>query len=365
MSADDFETLDPQQSPSRSGRLTNQQILLGQRHEPSELIKLYSQHDWEEFIREWVESLHRRYKEVRRASGSGDKGRDVVGYVGEINAGGAWDNFQCKHYDHALYPSDLWKELAKLCYYTFAKKYSVPRAYYFVAPQGVGPEVLQLLEKPDEMKAGLIAQWDKGDLLKISKQDVPLEGDLRAHVDSFDFTIIKDATPSRVIAEHRETRHHAARFGGGLVHLPPDKANVPEAIAEHESRYVEQLLEAYGDHLSKPLAALTDLQGHPSLKKHFDRQRTHFYLAELLRNFTRDNIPEDGCFERLQEAIHDGVIDIAEGSHANGFERVKKTIAAARAIQIDSHPLKECLEGYHRSGVCHQLANTNRLKWVP
>jgi hypothetical protein len=62
---------------------------------------------------------------------------------------------------------------------------------------------------------------------------------------------------------------------------------------------------------------------------------------------------------------HDGVVDIAEGSHSNGFERLKRTIQAARAIQIDSHPLKECLEGYHRSGVCHQLANENRLTWVP
>jgi hypothetical protein len=117
--------------------------------------------------------------------------------------------------------------------------------------------------------------------------------------------------------------------------------------------------------LSQPITALTDLHGHPALKKHFDRQRTHFYLAELLRNFTRDNIPEDGCFERLQEAIFDGIIDVAEGGHANGFERLKKTIAAARTIQVDSHPLKECLEGYHRSGVCHQLANFDRLKWVP
>ena len=365
MDAEDSETLEPLPPPAKSGRLTNQQILLGQKHEPSELIKLYSQDDWEEFIREWVQSLRRRYREVRRASGAGDKGRDVVGYVCEINAGGPWDNFQCKHYDHALYPSDIWKELAKLCYYTFSKIYSVPRAYYFVAPQGVGPEVLQLLENPANMKAGLIAQWEKGDLLKGSKKEVPLEGDLRKYVDSFDFTIIKDAPPSKIVAEHRETRYHAARFGGGLVNLPPDKADVPEEIADHESRYVEQLLQAYGDHLSKPLAALTDLQGYPALRKHFDRQRTHFYLAELLRNFTRDNIPEDGCFERLQEAIYDGVIDTAEASHANGFERVKKTIAAARTIQIDSHPLKECLEGYHRSGVCHQLANIDRLKWVP
>ena len=155
------------------------------------------------------------------------------------------------------------------------------------------------------------------------------------------------------------------RFGGGLVRLPPDKADVPEEIAPVESRFVEQLLQAYGDYLSQDLATAAALKDHPALKKHFDRQRTHFYLAELLRNFTRDYIPEDGCFERLQEAIYDGVIDTAEADHQDGFERVKKTIEVARAIQIDSHPLRECLEGYHRSGVCHQLANDDRLTWVP
>lgn len=365
MSTEEFETVEPMAPPSLTGKLTNQQILLGKKHDPIEIIKIYTEDEWEQFIREWAEGLGGRYAEVRRASGAGDKGRDVIAYVEAVNTGGPWDNYQCKHYDHALYPSDLWKELAKLCYYTFAKKYSIPRAYYFVAPRGVGPEALRLLEKPEELRAGLIARWEKGDLLSVSKNEIVLEGDLRKYVESFDFTIVKDLPPSRIIEDHRLTRHHAARFGGGLVRLPPDKADVPEEIAAEESRFVEQLLQAYGDYLSKQLAGPQDLKDYPALKKHFDRQRTHFYLAELLRNFTRDNIPEDGCFERLQDSIHDGVIDTAESEYANGFERVKKTIAVARALQIDSHPLKECLEGYHRSGVCHQLANKDRLTWVP
>lgn len=365
MHDEEIEPVEPIPPPSRSGKLTNQQILLGQRHDPIEVLKIYTADEWEQFIREWADNLRERYTQVRRASGAGDKGRDVIGYVEAVNSGGPWDNFQCKHYDHALYPSDIWKELAKLCYYTFEKKYSVPRAYYFAAPQGVGPEVLGLLENPENLRSGLIANWEKGNLLTISRKEIRLERELREYVVAFDFGIVQDLPPSKIIEEHRQTRFFAARFGGGLVRLPPDKADVPVEIAEHESRYVEQLLNAYGDHLSSYLATPADLLAHPKLKKHFDRQRTHFYLAELLRNFTRDNIPEDGCFERLQEAIYDGVVDTAEGDYADGFERLKKTIEVARAIQIDSHPLKECLEGYHRSGVCHQLANASRLTWVP
>src|ERR1039457_2707674 len=97
------------------------------------------------------------------------------------------------------------------------------------------------------------------------------------------------------------SRHPPARFGGGLVRLPPDTANVPTEVAKDESRFGEQLLEAHGDPLAKSLS-MDELKDHPNLKKHFDRQRKHFYLAELLRNFTRDNIPEIGrasCRERV------------------------------------------------------------------
>ena len=147
--------------------------------------------------------------------------------------------------------------------------------------------------------------------------------------------------------------------------MPPAKADVPDEVAELEARFIEQLLQAYSDQLSTTFSNASELAAHPKLKRHFDRQRNHFYLAELLRNFTRDNIPEDGCFERLQDLIYDGVVDTVESDHPNGFERLKETIKVARSLQIDSHPLKECLEGYHRSGVCHQLANENRIEWVP
>ena len=215
------------------------------------------------------------------------------------------------------------------------------------------------------MKKALVAQWLKGDLLRVGKQNIVLEGALQQYVETFDFSIVKDVPPPQVIEQHHATRFHAIRFGGGLVRMPPTQADVPNEIADTETRFIEQLLEAYRDHLSMEVLAPNDLANHPALKKHFERQRTHFYLAELLRNFTRDNIPEDGCFERLQDLIEDGVVDVAESEHPNGLTRLKEVVKIARSLQIDSHPLKECLEGYHRSGICHQLANQNRIVWVP
>jgi hypothetical protein len=360
-----FETLETVPPPSRKGRLTNQQILLGEKLDPLDVIKTYDDDKWEEFIREWIEGLQGKYAAVRRASGAGDKGRDVIGYVDALNTESAWDNYQCKHYDHGLHPSDIWKELAKLCYYTFLKKYSVPRAYYFVAPLGVGPEALSLLESPEKLRVGIIEKWQEGNLLKVGRTDITLVGQLLAYVEAFDFSIVKDVPPQQIIEEHRTTRHHPRRFGGGLVKLPPNEVDVPPDVAAHETRYVQQLLLAYGERVTKTFGSIADLDAHRSLRRHLDRQRRDFYLAELLRNYTRDSIDEEGCFERLQDAIYDGVIDTAESEYANGFERLKRTIEMARIMQIDSHPLRECLEGYHRSGICHQLANDERLTWVP
>ena len=46
---------------------------------------------------------------------------DVIGIVEEDGA--VWDNYQCKHYEKPLTPSDVWVELGKLCYYTMVGEY--------------------------------------------------------------------------------------------------------------------------------------------------------------------------------------------------------------------------------------------------
>ena len=74
------------------------------------------------------------YKQVQRFSGAGDMGIDVAGFVDDKRLQGVWDNYQCKHYDHALKPSDVWAEFGKIIWYSFKGEYTAPRRYYFVAP---------------------------------------------------------------------------------------------------------------------------------------------------------------------------------------------------------------------------------------
>jgi hypothetical protein len=101
------------------------------------------------------------------------------------------------------------------------------------------------------------------------------------------------------------------------------------------------------------------------MQEHFRRQRKHFYEAESLRNFSRDNLPEEGRhFESLQEEIFDGIIGTVMSLHPSGFERVNKVLEVAQALQITSHPLISQVRVGDRHGICHQLANEDRVKWV-
>src|SRR5690348_5478285 len=100
--------------PQSEPLLTPDQILLGPPLDPLVHIKNYDDKKFEAFVREWaylfLQEIKGEYEQVGHFSGSGDMGRDVVAYLprkdGEQER--KFDIYQCKQYDHGLYPSDLW-----------------------------------------------------------------------------------------------------------------------------------------------------------------------------------------------------------------------------------------------------------------
>lgn len=327
---------------------------------PIDRIKLFSPREWEEFILEWGDSLRVEYERVDRAGGAGDMGRDIIAAVADGQ--GVWDNYQAKHYDHPLTPSDIWVELGKLVYYTFRGDYTYPRKYSFVAPQGAGTKLSNLLKDPAKLKAELCQQWAAHCRTKItSTQVIELDQPLRDYIGGLDFSIFDAIPPLRLLDAHARTRWYVARFGGGLPQRPPVPAP-PAALAPAEARFVQELLLAYTDHLKSQVAALSDLSGHTSLAHHFDDARREFYSAEALRAFSRDTLPP-GQFERLQDEIHAGIMDDVRSPHADGFQCVLAVVKTARFLQI-SHPLTGRMSTRDRGGICHQLANDGKVRWV-
>ncbi|MDP9993844.1 hypothetical protein J2W28_004454 [Variovorax boronicumulans] len=330
---------------------------------PQQQLLLYSPDPWEDFVHEWAHyCLKKRYVKVQRFSGAGDRGIDVAGFVDAQKLQGVWDNYQCKHYDHALMPSDVWAEFGKIIWYSFSKAYSVPRHYFFVAPKGAGTKLSTLLNDATRLKEEVIANWEKHIRTAItSTQEISLERELLAYVQAFNFSIFEAKTALQLTGDHRDTPVHAARFGGGLPPRPVGSP-APSTIAPGESKYVSHLLDAYADHTKAPVSDPSTLRTWPKLNGHFIRQREAFYQAEALRVFARDSVPA-GTFEAFQDDIYDGVVDTHDANHADGYVRVCEVTKAARELQITANPLISCSNPKDRDGVCHQLANEDRLKW--
>lgn len=329
---------------------------------PIDRIKIFSYTEWEEFILEWVDSLRTEYSRVDRCGGTGDMGRDIVAVCADTKD--RWDNYQCKHYRQSLGPSDVWIELGKLVYYTYLGEYTYPRKYHFVAPQGAGTKLSNLFKKPEELKAGLINAWDTKCRTNITATtSVELDAAVREYLEGLDFGIFDAVPPLRIIEEHAKTRWHVARFGGGLPPRPqPDQP--PSTVAIDEATYVRELLDAYGDHLKHRLATIDDLSSNESsLRDHFSDSRLEFYSAESLRAFSRDTLPL-GEFEKLQDEVHSGIRDEIRSDHPDGYRRVVAVVKTARSLQLSAHALHSQVSVRDRGGICHQLANNEKVKWV-
>ena len=326
-----------------------------------ERIKLFSDRQWEEFVLEWADSLRNEYSLVERCGGAGDMGRDVIATC--KSDGNLWDNYQCKHYKDPLRPGDIWVELGKLVYYTRRGDYSYPRSYFFVAPQGAGTKLANMLKKPDELRAQLMANWSEHCRTGItSTATIELDDTFVAYINGLDFSIFRAIPPLRLIDEHAKTRWHVARFGGGLPQRPP--VDVPPANpAGHETNYVRRLLDAYADHLKREVARIGDITGDSEVHEHFNDSRLEFYSAEALRVFSRDTLPP-GEFESLQENVHDGIKDEFRAHHEDGYRRVMAVVKIAKLLQLTGHALNTRLSVRDRGGICHQLANDKKVRWV-
>jgi len=360
MMTDDF-VLEPIPTPSVADSVPSDAVASGLPVPPIERIKLFSDSQWEEFILEWADSLRDEYARVERYGGSGDMGCDIVATCKDDEK--QWDNYQCKRYQESLKPSDIWIEFGKLVYYSHRGDYSYPRRYSFVAPQGAGNKLSRLLKQPSDLKAEVIRNWDAYCLEKITDTTpVPLEGDLREYLDGLDFSIFDAIPPLKIIDAHAKTRWYIARFGGGLPQRPP-VLSPPATPTAQEATYVRELLAAYASYLRREVESADDLGSETDLRDHFSDSRREFYSAESLRAFSRDTLPP-GEFESLQDEIHSGIADDVRSDHEDGYRRVIAVVRSARMLQLTAHALISRLSIRDRGGICHQLANDSKVRWV-
>lgn len=335
----------------------------GKLYSAEQHLLLMSADDWEEFVREWAEFQKTKYKLVTRLGGTNDYGIDVAGFATNKGFDGEWDNYQCKYYLGApLTPRTAVSEIGKLLWHVFQEKISLPRNYYFFSPKDCGPSLRKLLLKTSDLKITMKEQWDSWCSTSItSTKTIQMNGDFSNFVDSIDFSIFQYKPRHEVIEDHRHTPYHALRFGGGLPARPPVLAP-PESESEAESRYISQLYEAYSDKEQTNVTA-KNISSYPKHENHYRRQREAFFHAESLKNFARDSVPE-GTFLSLKTEILSGVEDVCDDDYKHGLARMKAVIKSANSLQLTENGLIQVTKTQDRRGICHQLANEDKLVWV-
>lgn len=359
------------EKPPLKSECSPEEILTGPQITPKQHIKLYDSDKFEEFIEEWayyyLQSIKGVYTRVACYGGSGDKGRDIVGYIDETVTPKLTDIYQCKHYDHPIAPNDIYIELAKLCYYTYEETIPAPLNYYIVAPQDLGPSLGLLLEDISELKTKFISKWKDGLTFKISNQKILLEGDLESYVNDFNFNIVQHKPIQEIIAEFRQTTRYAPRFGGGLTKPLPEPISPPGTLGKNEIRYIEQLVMVYREKLGNASLQVKDFLTpviEDYITRHFLRSRERFYYAETLREFSRDNLPEEYPFSAIQDDVYDGVSDIFDQPSDDTFKLINLVTEKASTVNVGNHPLKKYIKSQAFKGICHQLVNDSRLSWI-
>lgn len=322
------------------------------------LVRAYDATEWEIFVSEWQKGLS-GYASVKRLGGSGDQGRDVVGLCSPDGCQGVWDNYQCKHYEVPLSTPKACEDAGKIIFHAFKGAFTPPRKCSFVAPRGPSTELRDLLLRPDKFKAEVISMWNTRVAGRVvAKEKHLLEGDLELYAKAYDFTTFTYTTIDEILDDHRKTAYWASRFDGVL---PPAPAGVtPSEIAAKESVYVGKLLDVYSEEIGTPISSAADLGAQETLKEDLQKQRVRFYDAEAFMAHYRDQT-EPGTIEDFAEQIHDA-IEPALKPETNGRTRLTAALAAAG----QTHPasvLAPRAKVRVKQGVCHQLANDDRITW--
>jgi hypothetical protein len=314
----------------------------------------------ESFVEDWVAQRTKDYYAYERWSGTGDMGRDVTGYFTDRRLEGPWDNFQCKQLGTKLYEKALFVELGKILMHAANGAYSLPRAYIFVAPKGVGRKVLEYLAHPARLQQAFLDCWDSFiacDL--VQSQVVRLSPEIKEAINAFDFCHVDYMDAGRLAKDPACMPALVKWFGADPGQGP--RGVVPAAIAASESNYLGQLVNVYNERglerYADPQAALAC----PDVGPHLFRQRTRFFDAAAFDRFYRDSTPVE-FVQTFRDEVHHGVVDVHQDDHPSKFARLNQVMKQAAALHA-SGVLGKHAGPQVKQGTCHMLANEGVMPW--
>lgn len=328
---------------------------------PKKLVPFYDPDEFEEFVKEWIPALKVKYVLVERHGGSGDHGIDVAGYLSPQRLEGEWHNYQCKRYNSAVTWSIAAQEMRKMFAAAAAGHFTVPTRYVFVAPI-IARSLQRQLAKPNDSREKFLKEFaiTKDKLVaSLSDEQRQIVLDIAGVTD---FSIFECVDLDEMLELHKTTSHWVSRFPHAPLSQGPENIIPPQEHSPAETRYIQQLLEVYQERFPDLINSLAQIPEVAPAAAHLKRQREAFYAAESLRVFARD-ATTPGHFEKIIEDVYDIVIEVAECHYVNGWERHAAVTSAAGGVNLTPTILTPFVQPNARKGVCHHLANENRLIW--
>lgn len=323
------------------------------------LILLMKPDDLELFCRDWVQRKS-KYIGVRRFAGSGDKGRDVVGFLTDMRHDGAWDNYQCKQYLKGITLAHALLAIGKILYWASQGEFKLPSNFYFVAPMGLANTLEAIIDKPSELKAALLKNWDSVCAKYITqKKTIPLDDRLKATIDDFEFKNVDIVTLDDMLEDPAVVPLLVEKWGADPGKYP--SATVPVDVQSLEMRYIDELVGAYGER------AQTTFTSHDAVFKHdvhgpdLRRQRERFFEADAFQKFYRDNTSPNVIAE-FRRDIHYGVVDRWNRPSTDTLARVETVMDHAGTI-LPAGPLAKYAHIPVKQGMCHHFVNDGELSW--
>jgi hypothetical protein len=323
------------------------------------LILLMDDEELEKFCRAWTEKKA-GYVEVKRFAGTGDMGRDVVGFLTDKRHDDGWDNYQCKQYRKGVNRSQGMLAIGKVLYWTSQGHFTPPRNFYFVAPKGLARKLELLIDKPSELKKALIGEWNSVCANSITKKaPIPLDAKIKAVIEAYDFKNVRTVTIDDMMDDPAVKPLLIEKFGADPGRYPA--ATVPTDVQGTEMRYIEELVVAYGERAKMAFAdhdaVLADADHGPDLR----RQRERFFEAEAFQKFYRDNTTAR-VISGFRKDVQFGVVDRWNASAADTLARVETVMELAGTV-MPAGPLAKYAHVPVKQGMCHHFANDGEMSW--
>lgn len=328
---------------------------------PSVQVKQFSDKQWEAFIEACcLLDKNKGYVNVKRLGGPGDAGRDVEARLTTDLKIDQWDLYQAKHYQNQLAPSDFFPELAKFFWHLGLGTFPRSRYYLICAPLNTGPELHDLLAKPDEFKKRFLADWEseKTGLKGKAKWKTP---DTLAQIEAFDFKNIREVLVRELIELHSTDQVNHFK----LFHITPvrgDDPSAPTNPSAEEEVYINELVKVYEEDVGKPMT-FGEVIASSDYSEHLMDCRSEFYCAEGLKRFSRDIYPNE--FERLLTMVHQGIRStVSHPKHKNGLDRLSAAVTQVISLPLNDSKLHPTMRPGDLPGSCHHLVNEKKIKWV-